>query len=352
LTSPTFPADPVLLIGGSGLVGRATLRRLCVRYPELPLAIGTRSVAKALAAARDEANVDAVEVDLSRRDLGLAADARFSAVVMFVKDDTLNAARYAQARRAAYLDISTATFEIGPEVSLHVQSPDTSAILLASNWLAGASTWAALHFADQFDRIDAVRVAALLDEQDVGGEAAEADYVRQTQAGPGGLLLDNGRWRSVAGEDAVRSFTDVGGVSHRSQVFGNLDVLSIAAQLDVASVSFEFAVGATSSRRKGDPLATEIIIEIEGSRRDGGQGRYRFELVHPDGQAPLTAAGVSLGVGGLLGLDGRPPASPGLHLPHLLVDPHHAVDVMRAAGASVHEARPSGVRRATGRRSR
>ena len=122
-------------------------------------------------------------MDLSRRDLGLAADARFSAVIMFVKDDTLNAARLAQARGSAYLDISTATFEIGPEVSLHAQNPDATAILLASNWLAGASTWAALHFADQFDRIDAVRVAALLDEHDVGGEAAEADYTRQTNAG-------------------------------------------------------------------------------------------------------------------------------------------------------------------------
>jgi hypothetical protein len=336
--SPTLPAEPVLLIGGTGLVGRAALRSLRARYPELPLAIGTRSIAKARAATQDETGVDALEVDLSRRDLGLAADARFSAVIMFVKDDTLNAARFAQARGSAYLDISTAAFEIGPEVSLHTQNPGAAAILLASNWLAGASTWAALHFAEQFDRIDAVRVAALLDELDVGGDAAEADYVRQTTAGPSGLLQEQGRWRWASGDAAQRSFTDIGGVTHRSQVFANLDVLSLSAQLDAASVSFEFAVGETSSRRAGEHLSTEIIIEIEGTRRNGGDGRYRFEVVHPEGQAPLTAAAISLGLGGLLGLDGRPPASAGLHLPHLLVDPHHAVRVMRTAGASVREA--------------
>jgi hypothetical protein len=336
--SPTVPTDPVLLIGGTGLVGRATLKSLRARYPELPLAIGTRSIAKAQAATQDETGVHALEVDLSRRDLGLAADARFSAVIMFVKDDTLNAARFAQARGSAYLDISTATFEIGPEVSLHAQNPGAAAILLASNWLAGASTWTALHFADQFDTIDAVRVAALLDEQDIGGEAAEADYVRQTTAGPSALLREDGRWRWASGEAAQRSFVDVGGASQRSQVFANLDVLSLSAQLDAPSVSFEFAVGETSSRRAGKPFSTEIVIEIQGHRRERGPGRYRYEIVHPDGQAPLTAAAISLGLGGLLGLDGHPPAPAGLHLPHLLVDPHHAVDGMRTAGATIREA--------------
>jgi hypothetical protein len=112
----------------------------------------------------------------------------------------------------------------------------------------------------------------------------------------------------VSGDAAERSFIDVGGVTHRSRVFANLDVLSLSAQLDAASVSFEFAVGETASRRHGEPFSTEIIVEIEGRRRDRGHGRYRFEVVHPEGQAPLTAAGVSLGLGGLLGLDGHPPA--------------------------------------------
>jgi hypothetical protein len=336
--STTVPTDPVLLLGGTGVVGRAALKRLRARYPELQLTIGTRSLAKARAAASGEPAIDAVEVDLSRRDLGLAADARFSAVVMLVKDDTLNALRYAQARGAAYLDISTATFEIGPEVSLHAQNPEATALLLTSNWLAGASTWAALHFADQFDRVDAVRIAALLDEHDVGGPAAEADYVRQTSTGPSGLLLKEGRWRWEASDATERSFVDVDGMTHRSQVFANLDVLSLSAHLDAASVSFEFAVGETSSRRNGAPFSTEIIIEIEGARKDGGQGRYRFEVVHPEGQAPLTATGISLGLGGLLGLDGQPPAPAGLHLPHRLVDPHHAVRVMRDAATSIREA--------------
>jgi saccharopine dehydrogenase-like NADP-dependent oxidoreductase len=182
--SRTFTSDPVLLIGGTGVIGRAALSKLRERYPELPLTVGSRSIAKALAAANVDSDVDGVEVDLSRPDLGLAADARFSAVVMFVKDETLNAVRYAVARGSAYLDISTATFEIGPEVSLHAQNPNAAAILLGSNWLAGTSTWVTLHFADPFDRIDTVRVAALLDDRDIGGEAAEADYVRQMMRGP------------------------------------------------------------------------------------------------------------------------------------------------------------------------
>lgn len=332
-------AAPVLLIGGTGIVGREALGSLRRRYPDLPLAIGSRSLARAAALADQlGTGVLPVEVDPGRRAWGLASGQQFSAIVMLLKDETMSVVKYAQRTGTAYLDISTAVFEIGPEVSLHAQHPTAAPILLSSNWLAGASTWAALHFAQQFARVDTVRVAALLDELDIGGSAAEADYERQTGAGPSGLVLRDGRWRWTAGADAVSRFVDVAGREHVSTVFANLDVLSLTAQLDPAGASFEFAVGETSQRRAGGSFSTEIIIELDGTRLDGSFGRSRFEVVHPHGQAPLTGVAISLGVGGLLGLDGRAPAAAGLHLPHTLVDAAHAVDVMSAAGATFRTA--------------
>ena len=69
----------------------------------------------------------------------------------------------------------------------------------------------------------------MLDDRDIGGGAAEADYVRQTKAGPAGLLRKNGRFMWVAGNDAAGAFEAADGTRFDAQVFGNLDVLSLSA---------------------------------------------------------------------------------------------------------------------------
>ena len=75
---------PVLVVGGSGIVGAQaalTLRRL---HPDLPIAIGGRNLERAGKTARDVGNAEAVKVEVGQPGLGLT-DKRFSAVVMFAR---------------------------------------------------------------------------------------------------------------------------------------------------------------------------------------------------------------------------------------------------------------------------
>ncbi|MGA5048600.1 hypothetical protein [Streptomyces arboris] len=98
-------------------------------------------------------------------------------------------------------------------------------------------------------------------------------------------------------------------------------------------VRFDFAVGASAGRRRGGPPSFEVRIDLEGADRGGAPLRTSRHLVHPAGQLPLTATGITLGIERLLGLRGGPVA-PGIHTPEALLDPAYAVDRMAESGAA------------------
>lgn len=326
---------PVLIVGGSGVVGSLTARTLRQMQPDLPLAIGGRSLEKAAAVAEQVGNAVAVQVDLADALLGLSDPDGFSAVVMFLKDSTLHALRFAQAARIPYIDISTAAFEIAPEVALHVARPDGAPILLNGTWLAGAAVLPALHYAREFEHIRSIRIGAVLDEQDMGGPAALADFERQTAATPNALILKDGAWTWVGGEAGQRVFIGSDGHENLAQAYSLLDAMYLAAALDLEEARFDLAYGVSAGRRAGGAFSTEIVVEVEGRKRGGGQGAFRLVLTHAQGQAPVTAVGVSVAIERMLGLVGGPPAPAGLHLPSTLVEPAYMVERLQQHGVVI-----------------
>lgn len=326
---------PVLIIGGSGIVGSAAARALRRLHPHLPIAIGGRNRAKAEAVAAAIGGAVATSIDLNRSDIGLpgGASAAYSAVAVFLKDETLNSMRYAQARRLPYISISSGTFEIGPEVSLFIHGPSRAPILMASQWLAGAAVFPALHFAGAYQAVDSFWIGVLLDEEDMGGPAAYADYERITGSSPAALMLRDGQFVWVNAKEAATRFRRVDGFEVAAQAYSPLDIVSLAAATDAKSIRLDLAVAASASRRRGEAFSTEILIEIEGTLSNGERGRSRHEIVHPDGQAALTALGVALGVERLLGLKSGEPVPPGLYLPETLIDPGYFVGRMKEFGA-------------------
>jgi len=325
---------PVLLVGGSGIVGSHAARALRKLHPNLPLAIGGRDLTKAAAVATQVGNAVATRIDLDRADLGLPDAAAFSAIAMFVKDETLNSMRYAQWHGVPYISISSGSFEIGPEVAQYIHAPTSAPILLASHWLAGAAVFPVLALAASYDSIDSIRIGVLLDEQDTGGPAAHADYNRITSAAPAALTLENGRFHWAGGEEAKAVYTSVDGVRLEAQAYSPFDIMALAAATNATSVRLDLAYSESASRRRGDPLSTEIVIDLEGMPKTGERGRTHHEIVHPEGQAPLTALGVALAVERMLGLAGGEPPPAGLYLPEVLIDPAYYVRRMQEFGAT------------------
>jgi hypothetical protein len=59
-----------------------------------------------------------------------------------------------------------------------MHKPDAGAVVLGYEWLVGATTVPTLQLAKKFDRIDEIKIGALVDEEDGGGPAVAEDFER------------------------------------------------------------------------------------------------------------------------------------------------------------------------------
>ncbi|MEU5865442.1 hypothetical protein ABZ815_30030 [Nonomuraea sp. NPDC047529] len=324
----------VLIMGGSGQAGAGTAALLRRWHPELPLTIAGRDLGRARRVADELGGATAATIDLRRGDLGLKGSDGYSAVVATVWDSHLNGLRYAQDRGLPYVSISSGLVDIGPEVVAAGLRAGASPILLASHWYAGLVVLAVLGLAGEFDRLDTIEIGGVLDEQDSGGPAATADMARLLAATSAGHLRRDGVFHWVTGPDAEVEVTGVDGTVLPGQIVPILDVPSLALATGAPNVRFAFAVGESSGRRRGGPASTEVRIDLEGVDRAGAPHRTTRYLLHPEGQRPLTALGIALGVERLLGLRGAP-VPPGLHTPEALIDPGYAAERMTEIGATI-----------------
>ncbi|MDF2693149.1 MAG: Saccharopine dehydrogenase, partial [Labilithrix sp.] len=138
----------------------------------------------------------------------------------------------------------------------------------------------------------------------------------------------------VDGDRSARAFTTVDGTEIHAHAYSVLDNLSLAARTEARSIRFDFALGESATRRRGGPFSTEFVVELKGVKKDGTRGSSRHELVHPQGQAPMTAVGVSVIVERLLGLVGTP-LPPGLYLPDGFIEPTHMLERLTAFGTQI-----------------
>lgn len=333
--------NSVLVLGGSGQAGAGAAGLLRRWYPTLPLTIAGRDLERAQQVADELGAATAVTVDLRRPDLGRPAEEEYSAVVAALWDAHLHALRYAQHRGLPYLSLSSGLVDIAPEVVAGAQRASAAPILLASHWCAGSVVLAVLALAREFERLDSIRIAAVLDEQDTGGPAGQADLQRWSAVTSAGLVRRDAVFTWADGAAAETEVVSVDGTRLPGQHIAILDVPSLALATGAPDVRFAFAVGESTGRRSGKAPSVEIRIDLDGVGGAGAPlstGRY---LVHPAGQRPLTALGVALGVERLLGLRGEP-VPPGLHTPEALLDPAYAVRRMAETGATFVDAPVAG----------
>ncbi|MBO0358139.1 hypothetical protein J0X19_09305 [Hymenobacter sp. BT186] len=312
--------SPILLVGGSGVVGSWAARFLHDAHPEVPLLLGGRDLAKAQAVAAQIPSAEGVALDLAADDLGLG-QRPVSAVVVLFTDPRLATLRFAQARGIPHLSISAGIFEMGPEVATYMHQPQAAPVVLGTEWLVGATTIPTLEFAQAFGRVHDITIGALLDEQDVTGPAGFVDFERQTKTMPAALVRRDGAFVWQVVDEAKTTFRAVDDTEQQADIFSVYDVLGLAAATGAPNVQFKLAFGISSTRRQGQPMSTEILIELAGKDHAGQPLRTRHAVVHPQGQMPLTALGVVLLLERLLGLDGQPAVPAGLYFPYQLLEP-------------------------------
>ena len=328
--------EPVLLVGGSGVVGRWTARHLRAAHPDLPLLVGGRDLARAQEAAAEVGGAEGVVLDLVADDLGLG-ERPVGAVAVFLRDEGIASLRFAQARGVPHVSISWGLDEIAPEVAAYMHEPGAAPVVLGAEWLVGATTVPTLAFAEQFGQVHDITIGALLDEQDAGGPAQAVDLERVTQRTPPALARRDGAYLWRVGDDAKARFRAADGTEVEASALSPYDVIGLATATGAPNVAFNLAEGVSSTRRRGGSMSTEIIIELTGEDRAGHPLRTRHAVVHPDGQMPLTGLGVALVLERLLGLDGAPAVPAGLYFPYQLLEPTAYLARFAQAGGTILE---------------
>lgn len=325
---------PILLMGGSGAIGRQTARSLRAAHPDVPLLVGGRDLTKSEEAAAEIGHAEGVVLDPAADDIGLGERA-VSAVVVLYMDHEIAGLRFAQARGVPHLSISSGVYEIAPEVATYMHKPDAAPVVLGYEWLVGAATVPTLEFAKAFGRVQDIVIGALVDEQDTGGPAVAADFERLTKMMPAALTRRGGSYVWRDGDDAKAGFRAVDGTGMEASGFSSIDVVGLAAATSAPNVQFNIATGVSSTRRRGEPMSTEIIIELAGKDHAGKPLRTRHAVVHSGGSAPLTGLGVAMVLERLIGLDGNPPTPPGLYFPYQLLDPAAYFTRLKQTGGEV-----------------
>jgi hypothetical protein len=329
-----MPHDPILLIGGSGVIGSWAAYYLHQAHPMVPLLIGGRDGAKARDTSARTGNAEGVALDLAADDLGLG-DRPVSAVAIFFRDDRLAGLRFAQRRGVPHVSISPMLHEIGPEVAAYIHQPQAAPVVLGTEWLVGATTVPTLHFAKAFGRVDGITISAVLDDEDVGGPEQVADLDRVTKTAPPALARHDGAYYWRVGEDAKSTIRAADGTQMEASALSPHDVVSLATATGALDVHFNLATGVTSTRRRGGPMSTEVIIDLAGVDCSGQPLRTRHAIIHPQGQMPPTGLGVAMVLERLMGLDGRAPVPAGLYFPYQLLEAEAYFARFREAGGEV-----------------
>ncbi|MEW5423433.1 NAD(P)-dependent oxidoreductase [Amorphus sp. 3PC139-8] len=327
-------SHPILLIGGSGVVGRRAAQYLRQAHRELPLLIAGRDLAKARQAAAEIGGAEGVALDLAADDLGFSRRP-VSAVAVLFTDERLAGLRFAQSRGVPYISISPLLQEIGPEVGGYIHKPGAAPIILGTEWLVGATTVPTLEFAKAYGRLDSISIGALLDDEDSGGPAQTVDLERVTKTGPAALARQEGRFVWRVGDDATATIRAVDGTRMEASALSPNDVVALAMATGAPNVEFNLATGVSSTRRRGEPMSTEIMIDLAGEDPAGRPLSSRHAVVHHDGQFPLTGLGVAMVLERATGLSGGPAIPAGLYFPHQLLEPEAYLARLKQIGGCV-----------------
>ncbi|QGH30433.1 hypothetical protein [Kluyvera intermedia] len=318
---------PFLIIGGYGTVGSHLVSLLNQFLPGLPLVIAGRNADQARKSAVRYDNTTGIAVDTLREDMGIDASMKFSGIAVLTNDLSTHPAQYAIAHGIPYTSIATQLNHIAPKLTLYLRNPDCR-VLIQDTSFAGILISAGIHCSGYFQKVKLIRAAALMDENDLGGPASQADSGDFSQK-DAGLLLEDSQWIVPRDGKEMREYTLEDGFAFTGISFPGFDAAELAYATGATSVRVDFALGQSHGTRHGKKPSVEIIYEIEGTLTDGRDGTLKFQLTHPEGQAFLTAVGVAVGIESLL----QKEECPGLYLTSQKIDPDLMLSRLLQSGA-------------------
>ena len=248
---------PILFAGGTGIVGREAVKAFRKRHSRMPVLIGGEGIARARSLADEVGTASTVPIDIDRPRLGWGEDCRLGAVVMIAPDNGLNGLAHAQDLRAPYLGMDNWLVEVGAAIAHVIRRPGAHPVVLASHWHRGTAIFLTEAATGSLDVVHTVSVGAVVDEMDPTGSAAMADTERGAEGGSGAWAFEDRHRVWLAGAAASRSIHTLDGRHVEESALSPYDIVSLQAMTRARSVRFDRAMADSSSRRRGEGVATE-----------------------------------------------------------------------------------------------
>jgi len=296
--------NPILLIGGYGSVGSKAVAILQQYYPGIPLVVAGRNPEKAKWLIDQFPNVTACAIDLNKKDLGIASEVQFSAVLTYTNDTTYHAQSYAQRMEIPYVTVSASVAEMGFALACYANHSQKASVVLSSQWMGGIPDALAIAYAKEFERINTVRIIALVDAKDeIGNESGEEEIETIFALNPYSIAVENGVYAWLKTEEEKQYTAQTLDGSHYDVfAFPIADILSLNNAIEAESIRFYTGEGNSYGTKNGQLVTHDIVIEISGVTKAGETKTLHKEIVYPKGQAHLTALGSFLALERVMGL--------------------------------------------------
>jgi len=329
--------QPVLIVGGYGVVGQQVAGLLRQRHPGLSVILAGRSLDRAQSAARTLEAAGGLKVDLADPNPLEALDFQPSVILAAANDPSDHLLTSAVALGIPFVDVTRWTERMTASLVRLAQRPPSAPVILASGWLAGVVATTVAWGAEDLARVQSVDIDILFSVRDRAGpdsfSAAERlglGYAGWAEGGveqfrpltaPRQVRFSDHRLRTTWRYDTPDPVTlgpHLGArrVDSRIAFDDPFSTVSLAGLVRSGLWGLISGPGFASLRRSllfrpGAGASHEVRVEIQGEDAAGHRVSRVLFLSDPQGQTHMTAAGAVVQLERVLGLAGRvePPAA-------------------------------------------
>lgn len=354
---PENLSPSVLIAGGYGVVGSDIARLIRAYHPGIRILLGGRHPEKGRALAEELGNAEAVALDLSGKQPLLAEHEAPGAVIAAVHDSSNRLLDYAISNGAGLIEIARAGDELMRAMIFTAQRAPKKPVLFSSNWMAGIPAMLARETTADMDAVTRLDMSILFYGKDRGGpdsatavDGIDAPFIQRL-----GKV-----WQEVLPMTDPRKLRFPSGKKAKAYRVNMPDVLTLPLASGAASATVRLAVDSPinnflsmfllrsriwkliprETRRSlvhnpGPGARHEVVIEAEGTGKDGKPAKRRLGLLDPQGQVHLTALGVLLQLERVLGLGGKEPLPAGICFPETAPDFERLHEMLAKEGVEI-----------------
>ncbi|MEP2987357.1 MAG: saccharopine dehydrogenase NADP-binding domain-containing protein [Parasphingorhabdus sp.] len=353
--------DPILIVGGYGIVGFQIAQVIRKRNPDQKIILAGRSIEKGSAAAKQLGNANAVALDISSEDPLAEIPPHIGAILAAVNDPENALMKSAIRRKVVYVDITRWTERLHDAHKIATALQPESPVVLSSSWMAGVSAIVALKACENLSVVDEITTSILFRVNDKAGPDS-VEYADRLSI-PFRVWAE-GQWSTVkpltdpmivefpSGDEATAYRFDEPSQETLAAITNAKSVSSRIAYDDpivnrlmlalVRSGFWKLISGSlfTSFRRfliykPGEGASHEIVVKASGKSKDGKTHYSSATILAPKGQTHLTALGAYVQLCVTMGLEDQSRRSSGIFYPEKDLDPYFALKVFREEGVAI-----------------